>query len=99
VQIRDICHHNFIFKKLTRVNSKNIHFIFPKKTHYKKQPELKDKMFFDKNNYLLWGLLIKSDIYKKALYQLWPLIINYKIIYFEDYTVTFMIIILSQKYK
>jgi glycosyltransferase involved in cell wall biosynthesis len=99
VQIRDICQHNYIFKKFTRVNSRNIHFIFPKKTHYKKQPELKDKMFFDKNNYLLWGLLIKSDIYKKALYHLWPLIINYKIIYFEDYTVTFIIIILSKKYK
>ena len=99
VQIRDICNENIFFKRQTRVNFGNIHFIFPKGTHYKKQPELKDNMFFDQNNYILWGLLIKSDIYKKALYHIWPLIINYKIIYFEDYTVTFMIIILSRKYK
>ena len=99
VQIRDICKDNLIFSKHTIVNFGRIHFIFPKKTHYKIQPELKDKMFFDNNNYLLWGLLIKSDIYKEALYHLWPIIINYKIIYQEDYIVTFMIIILSQKYK
>jgi len=45
------------------------------------------------------GLLIKSDIYKKAIYHLWPLIINYKITFHEDYNITFMLIILAQKYK
>ena len=77
----------------------NRHFIFPKKTHYKQQPELKDKMYVNGNNYLLWGLLIKTEIYKKAVYHLWPIIINYKITFHEDYTITFMLIILSQKYK
>ena len=57
VQIRDICMNNLVFKKLTRVNLENQHKIYSKKTHYKKQPELKDKMFYDENNYLLWGLL------------------------------------------
>ena len=99
VQIRDICKHNFVFDKFTRVNIRGGHFIGPKKTHYKKQPELKDRMFSNGNNYLLWGLLIKSDIYKKAIYHLWPLIINYKIIYHEDYTITFIIILFAQKYK
>jgi len=99
VHIRDICKHNYTFENLTRVNYLNRHFIFPKKTHYKQQPELKDKMYINGNNYLLWGLLIKTDIYKKAIYHLWPIIINYKITFHEDYTITFMLIILAQKYK
>ena len=45
------------------------------------------------------GFIIKSDIYKKAIYHLWPLIINYKITFHEDYNITFMLIILAQKYK
>jgi glycosyltransferase involved in cell wall biosynthesis len=98
VQVRDFKKYNFVFEKLTKVNLRKMHCIHPRKTHYQKQPKLKDKMFF-RNKYLLWGLLIKSDIYKKALYHLWPIIINYKIIYEEDFTVTFMIIILSKKYK
>ena len=98
VHIRDICKHNLFFKNLTRVNFVERHLIFQKRTHYKKQPELKDKIYKDQN-YLLWGLLIKSDIYKKAIYHLWPLIINYKITFHEDYNITFMLIILAQKYK
>ena len=75
------------------------HHINPKDTHYKQQPELKDKMFIEGNNYLLWGLLIKNDIYKKAVYHLWPIIINYKITFHEDFTITFKLLILSEKYK
>jgi glycosyltransferase involved in cell wall biosynthesis len=56
VNIRDITMHNLVFDKFTRVNIKKRHFIYPCKTHYKKQPELKDKMFTKRNNYLLWGL-------------------------------------------
>ena len=85
MNIRDITMHNLVFNKFTRVNIKKRHFIYPKKTHYKKQPELKDKLFTKGNKYFLWGLLIKSVIYKKAIYHLWPLIINYKIIYHEDF--------------
>jgi glycosyltransferase involved in cell wall biosynthesis len=99
VHIRDITKRSLVFESLTKVNIGGRHFINSKKTHYKKQPELKDKMFIQGNNYLLWGLLIKSDIYKKAIYHLWPLIINYKIVYHEDYTITFMLIILAKKYK
>ena len=98
VQARDFKKHNFVFEKLTKINLRKMHCIYPKKTHYEKQPQLKNNMFY-RNKYLLWGLLIKSDIYKKALYNLWPIIINYKIVYEEDFTVTFMIIILSKKYK
>ena len=95
VQIRDIVKHNLNFENITKVH----YYINPKPTHYKQQPELKDKIFINGNNYLLWGLLIKNDIYKKTVYQLWPIIINYKIIFNEDYTITFKLISLSQKYK
>ena len=43
--------------------------------------------------------LIKTDIYKKAIYHLWTLIMNYQIIYYEDYIITSIIVILSTKYK
>ena len=56
-------------------------------------------MFIENNNYLLWGLLIKSDIYKKAIYILWPIIMNYQLIFHEDYSISFMIVILAKKYK
>ena len=45
------------------------------------------------------GLLIKTDIYKKAIYHLWPLILNYQLIYYEDYVVTSVIISLTNKFK
>jgi len=99
VQIRDIVKHSFTFQNKTRVNYGGRHHYSVKTTHYKLQPELKDKMFFKRNNCLLWGLLIKSDIYKKVIHHLWPIIINYKIIFNEDYTISFMLLILSQKYK
>ena len=56
-------------------------------------------MYIENNIYLLWGLLIKSDIYKKAIYNIWPIIMNYQLIFHEDYAVSFMIIILSKRYK
>ena len=99
VQIRDILKDNFYFKNLTRVNYKYRHYIIQNKIHYKIQPELKYTIFVKGNNYLLWGLLIKTDIYKKAVYHMWPIVINYKMTFQEDYSISFMIIILSQKYK
>ena len=99
VQMRDFVKKELFFKKKSSVNLLGLHFIYPKNTHYKKQPELKDKLFADNNNYLLWGLLIKNDLYKNAIYHLWPLIMNYKIIYNEDYIITSMIAKLAKKYK
>ena len=43
-----------------------IHLVFPREMHYKQQPELTQRNFADNNNYLLWGLLIKTDIYKET---------------------------------
>jgi hypothetical protein len=45
------------------------------------------------------GLIVKSDIYKKAVYHIWPIIINYKITFHEDYNIIFMLIILAKKFK
>lgn len=64
-----------------------------------KKPELKRTLFLNNNNYLLWGLLINSEIYKKAVYKIWEFIINYQYIYNEDYISTTIIIILSKNYK
>ena len=99
VQIRDYSKNKLYFNYITKINSNGNHFIFPQITNYKNQPNLKLKMFIENNIYLLWGLLIKSDIYKKAIYILWPIIMNYQLIFHEDYTISFMIIILSKRYK
>ena len=99
VQISDICKHNLYFQNGAGINYISRHFIFPQKEHYKTQPELKNTNFRGRNNYLLWGLLIKSDIYKKVVYRLWPIIINYKLTFQEDYFITSRIAILAQRYK
>jgi len=99
VQIRDFVKNNFFFYRITLVNQPFIHYIYPKKTHYKYQPELKNKLFIEGNNYLLWCLLIKTDLYKYSIYQLWPIIINYQIIFNEDYLITSMIVQFAQNFK
>ena len=99
VQIRDFFKNNFYFFKRTPVNKIGLHYIREKNTHYKSQPELKDKLFTEDNNYLLWGLLIRTDLYKNAVYHLWPFIMNYKIIFNEDYFITSMISKLAKNYK
>jgi len=63
----------------------------------KKQPKLKFSIF-NTTICLLWGNLIKSDLYKKVIYYLWPIIINYKIIFQEDFLITFFILIYAEKY-
>ena len=99
IQMRDFVKKYFFFNKKTPVDQFGLHWIYPKNTHYKIQSELKDNLFIENNNYLLWGLLIKTDLYKKAIYYLWPLIINYKIIFNEDYIITSMIANLARNYK
>ena len=99
VQMRDITKSNFHFNKKSIVNCVGQHYIYPKNNQFKKQPELKDTLFINNNIFLLWGLLIRADIYKEAIYKLWNIIVNYNIIFHEDYMVTFMIVILSKNYK
>lgn len=60
------------------------------------QPDLKN-INFKKQTYLLWGFLIRTDLYKKVIYNLWPIIINYKIIYQEDFIITFFLLIYAQR--
>ena len=63
-----------------------------------KQPKLKLSMF-NTYIYLLWGNLIRGDLYKKVIYNLWPIIISYKIIFQEDFLITFFALIYARKSK
>ena len=105
-QIRDIFIKKPFLEKKTRINFIGRHFIFLRKSkdnyffsHYKTQPEIKNKMFLNGCVFPLWGLLIRTDLYKKTIYYLWPIIMNYELIYYEDYLVTSFIVILSKRYK
>ena len=62
------------------------------------QPELKFSIF-KPNIIILWGNLIRSDLYKKIIYNLWPIIINYKIIFQEDFLITFFLLIYADRFK
>ena len=99
VQFRDFVKENFFFKRKTKINHGNLHWIQQNKNIYIEEPELKKTLFTRNYNYLLWGLLINSNIYKKALYHIWEFIMNYKIIYNEDYVSTTIILLSSQNYK
>ena len=99
IQFRDITKNNLHLNKKTIVNCVGRHYILPKNNQIKTQPELKDTLYINNNIFLLWGLLIKASIYKKALYYLWKIIINYQIIFHEDYIIIFMILVLSKNYK
>ena len=43
--------------------------------------------------------MIRADLYKKVIYFLWPIIINYKIIFQEDFLIIFFLLIYAEKYK
>ena len=78
VQIRDFKKTDFFFRQKTILNIREDHMVAPRGMHYKPQFELIDRNYIEDNNYLLTGALINSEVYKKAIYKLWPLISNYK---------------------
>ena len=94
LQFRDFTLKKFHFDKTVKDRG----MVFGQKNKTEIQPEIINEMF-KKYNYLLWGLLIKAEIYKKTVIYLWPYIINYKIIHYEDFTVTFFFAVLSQKFE
>ena len=99
VHIRDYSKKGFHFNYKTKVNEIKYHLIYPQETNYKAKPNLKNKLFSENNIYLLWGLLIKSELYKKTIYKIWPIIMNYQLIFHEDYTISFLLVISADKYK
>ena len=105
VQIKDITSDNLYIENKTRVNYHrryqiNIGDSFETMaTHYETSEQLKYKLFIDGYVYTLWGLLIKTDVYKKAVYYFWPVILNYKFTYYEDYIMTTIIIFFSKHFK
>ena len=52
---------------------------------------------FKQKLFLLWGNLFKADLYKLIIYNLWPIIMNYKIIFDEDFIITFFILIYAKR--
>ena len=90
------------FKYIMGYNNSNVHkrFSFNKISFIDiiKQPKLKFSIFRE-NMIVLWGNLIKTDLYKKVIYNLWPIIINYKIIFQEDFLITFFMLIYAEKYE
>ena len=105
VQIKAIRNKNLYITYKKRVNPQRKYqirsgkSIEPMDTHYETSQQLKDKLYIDGYTFTLWGLLIKTDIYKKAIYYLWPVILNYKFTYYEDYLITTIIIEFSKHYK
>ena len=100
----DMLHFDYIASKniLQISNKDRLKIFFNSLFRYKyiiyKQPRLKFTLF-KTNIIVLWGNLIKTDLYKKVIYNLWPIIINYKIIFQEDFLITFFLLIYAQKYK
>ena len=105
VQIKDITTNDLHIANKTRVNCHRRYQIHignsfePMNTHYETNEQLKEKLYIDGNVFTLWGLLIKTNVYKKAIYYLWPVILNYKFTYYEDYLMTTIIIAFSKQYK
>ena len=92
----DILHFNFTFGEGVFDQTKLDNYL--EKENIDVQPKLKFYQFKE-NLYLLWGNLIKADLYKKVIYNLWPIIINYKIIFQEDFLITFFMLIYTKKYE
>ena len=88
IQFQDFVLKEFRFK--TRVNiEKSHHWIKHHEDTYLEQPEIKN-LIFNEYNFLIWGLFIKSEIYERIVRILWPIIINYKLVHYEDYHITFL---------
>jgi len=104
----------FLYKESEKFNLDLLHFKFaagdnilnlPKidnniinENIIEKQPKLKFTVF-NTNICVLWGNLIRTDLYKKVIYNLWPVIINYQIIFQEDFLITFFLLIYAKKYR
>ena len=82
---------NNAFTKIRKIN--NFH---ENKNVILQQPDLKHTIF-KTNNCLLWRHLIRANLYKKVIYHLWSIIINYKIIFQEDFLITFFLYIYAKK--
>ena len=83
-------------KEITYKNKDNNNNII-NSINIENQPKLKNSLF--RTNFpMLWGNLFRSDLYKKVIYNLWSIIINYKIIFSEDFIITFFILIHARNY-
>ena len=93
----DILQFNINFgHKITDKNKDNNNNII-NSINIENQPKLKNSLF--RTNFPnLWGNLFRADLYKKVIYNLWSIIINYKIIFEEDFIIIFFILIHARNY-
>ena len=93
----DILQFNINFgNEITEKNKDNNNNII-NSINIENQPKLKNSLF--RTNFpILWGNLFRADLYKKVIYNLWSIIINYKIIFAEDFIITFFILIHARNY-
>ena len=93
----DILQFNINFgQEITDKNKDNNNNII-NSINIENQPKLKNSIF--RTNFpILWGNLFRADLYKKVIYNLWSIIINYKIIFAEDFIITFFILIHARNY-
>ena len=89
------------FKHISGIKIKNATNIFNNISNdntVETQPELKFTLF-KKHKLYLWGNLIRADLYKKIIYNLWPIIINYEITFQEDFLILFFLLIYAKRFK
>ena len=76
VNFRNIQKDKFYLDKNESIIIRNSNYL---NTHIETQPKFKENLFADRYRlFLLWGLFIRTDLYKKTIYYLWQIIINYK---------------------
>ena len=97
IQFQDLVLHSFHLNPPIKIGYYS-QFIFHNEDIYLEQPDIKNN-FFDKFNFILWGLLIKSELYKKVVKILWPIIINYRITHYEDYHITFLLAAFARNFE
>ena len=105
---------NFLYNESEKYNLDLLHFKYISGNNISKIPNIDNNVnndntietqstlrftIFKKNKLVLWGNLIRTDLYKKIIYNLWPIIINYKIIFQEDFLITFFLLIYAEKFK
>ena len=93
LQFKDITTEKVQIRKV-----KLIYYMKPSKKGIKTQPNIKNS-YFNWYNFMLWGMLIKAEIYKKVIIHYWNIIINYKIVHIEDYQITFFFTIFAERFQ
>ena len=88
-----------VFDYLTSNNIKDDYFTDKINNSIIIQPELSNTNNISPNNIVIWGKLIKSEVYKKAVYSLGKAIYTNYVNWDEDVCINFVICQFAQSYK